>query len=92
MVLTTTDGGRSLVGGPSTITRGENMAKMQVTVPVCIGGKPFAAGDVVEVDEHDARALIAIRRACPYAEPTETTPAGTAPTEEDGGDKKGRKK
>ena len=39
------------------------MVKMIVTVPCCIGGKPFAVDDVVEVDEYTARALSAVKRA-----------------------------
>jgi len=66
------------------------MVKMIVTVPCCIGGKPFAVDDVVEVDEYTARALSAVKRAVAceavvYAEPGREE----APAEE--GEKKGKK-
>ena len=81
----TTDGGRSLVGGPLPTSGGKEMVKMIVTVPCFIGGKPFAVDDVVEVDEYTARALTAVKRAVVYAEPS----GEEAPAEE--GDKKGKK-
>jgi len=85
MTLTTTDGGRSLVGGPLPISGGREMVKMIVTVPCMIGGKPYAVDQVVEVDETTARALTAIKRAVIHVEPG----AGEVPADE--GDKKGKK-
>jgi hypothetical protein len=61
------------------------MVKMIVTVPCCIGGKPFAVDDVVEVDEYTARALTAVKRAVVYADPI----GEEAPAEEE--EKKGKK-
>ena len=61
------------------------MVKMIVTVPCCIGGKPFAADDEVDVDEYTARALISVKRAVIYAEPS----GEEAPAEE--GEKKIKK-
>lgn len=61
------------------------MVRMIVTVPCCIGGKPFAVDDVVEVNEYTARALTAVKRAVLYAEPS----GEEAPAEE--GDRKGKK-
>lgn len=61
------------------------MVKMIVTVPCCIGGKPFSVDDVVEVDEYTARALIAVKRAVVCADPS----GEEAPAEEEG--KKGKK-
>jgi len=90
MTLTTTDGGRSLVGGPLPTSGGREMVKMIVTVPCCIGGKPFAADDEVEVDEYTARALSAVKRAVIYEEPSDGPRSGEeAPAEE--GEKKIKK-
>jgi hypothetical protein len=61
------------------------MVKMIVTVPCCIGGKPFAVDDVVEVNEYTARALTAVKRAVIYAEPS----GEEVPAEEE--ERKGRK-
>ena len=62
---------------------------MIVTVPCCIGGKPFAVDDVVEVDEYTAKALTAVKRAVVYEEPSGGTRSGEeAPAEE--GEKKGK--
>ena len=66
------------------------MVKMIVTVPCCIGGKPFAVDDVVEVDEYTARALSAVKRAVVSVEPGDALRGSEeAPAEE--GDRKGRK-
>lgn len=66
------------------------MVKMIVTVPCCIGGKPFAVDDVVEVDEYTARALTAVKRAVVSDEPGDAPRNGEeAPVDE--GDKKGKK-
>jgi hypothetical protein len=66
------------------------MVRMIVTVPCCIGGKPFAVDDVVEVNEYTARALTAVKRADLYAEPSGGPRSGEeVPAEEE--EKKGRK-
>ena len=66
------------------------MVRMIVTVPCCIGGKPFAVDDVVEVNEYTARALTAVKRAVLYAEPSGgPRSVEEVPAEED--EKKGKK-
>ena len=66
------------------------MVKMIVTVPCCIGGKPFAIDDVVEVDKYTARALFALKRAVVSDEPGDAPRSGEeSPAEE--GEKKGKK-
>jgi hypothetical protein len=66
------------------------MVKMIVTVPCCIGGKPFAVDDVVEVDEYTARALSAVKRAIAREAVVYAAPSGEeAPAEEE--EKKGKK-
>ena len=65
------------------------MVKMIVTVPCCIGGKPFAVDDVVEVDEYTARALSAVKRAVISMSRAMPASGEEAPAEE--GEKKGKK-
>ncbi|TSA00671.1 MAG: hypothetical protein D4R80_00630 [Deltaproteobacteria bacterium] len=71
------------------------MVKMIVTVPGCIGGKPFAADDVVEVDEYTARALFAVKRAVVSDEPGDAPRSGGPHSGEEAlaeeGEKKGKK-
>ena len=60
--------------------------KIQVTVPVFIGGMPFAADDVVEVDDYEARLLIGMGRAILYTEPAEVLPGDSAEDDASGDD------
>ena len=70
------------------------MAKIKLTVPVFIGGKPFAVDDVAEIDDYDARLLIGMGRAVLCVEPISelATDGETEDAGEDGGARKGRKK
>ena len=70
------------------------MAKIKLTVPVFIGGKPFAVNDVAEIDDYDARLLIGMGRAVLHVEPAEALPAEPATDDavEDDGTRKTRKR
>ena len=67
------------------------MTKIQVTVPVFIGGVPFAAGEAAEVDEYEARLLIGMGRAVLQTEST-TEDAGEEEVGDEGSVRKGRKR
>jgi hypothetical protein len=86
MTLTTDDGGLFLVGGPRLSSGGATMKKIKVTVPVFIGGKPFAVGDVAEVDDYEARLLIGMERAILQTEPDEVSPEASAVDDAEGED------
>lgn len=86
MTLTAEDGGRSLVDGPHSTSGGVVMKKIKVTVPVFIGGKAHSVGDLVELDDYEARLLIGMGRAVPQVEPGEVSPGISGADDAEGDD------
>lgn len=68
------------------------MAKVRVTVPVFIGGKPYVTDDVAEVDDYEARLLIGMGRAVPQADPVPLTDPVADEAGEEEAVRRGRKK